>query len=39
MIEKFYATHVKHTLDTTAINVRKPKPRVRATEVAEFGDD
>ena len=39
MIEKFYAAHLKHTLDAAAINVRKPKPRVRATEVAEFGDD
>jgi len=28
MIEKFYATHIKNTLDATAINVRKkPKPR------------
>jgi integrase len=28
MIEKFYATHIKNTLDAAAINVRKkPKPR------------
>jgi len=28
MIQKFYATHIKNTLDTAAINVRKkPKPR------------
>src|SRR5208337_4782316 len=27
MIEKFYAAHLKHTLDAAAINVMKPKPR------------
>lgn len=28
MIEKFYAAHIKNTLDASAINVRKkPKPR------------
>lgn len=27
MIEKFYASHIKNTLDTAAINVRKSKPR------------
>ena len=26
MIEKFYASHIKNTLDASAINVRKPKP-------------
>lgn len=26
MIEKHYAAHIKNTLDTAAINVRKPKP-------------
>ena len=26
MIEKFYASHIKNTLDAAAINVRKPKP-------------
>jgi integrase len=26
MIEKYYASHLKNMLDTTAINVRKPKP-------------
>lgn len=26
MIEKFYAAHIKNTLDAAAINVRKPKP-------------
>jgi hypothetical protein len=27
MIEKFYAAHIKNTLDASAINVRKPKPK------------
>jgi integrase len=27
MIEKYYASHLKNTLDAAAINVRKPKPR------------
>ena len=26
MIEKFYASHIKNTLDASAINVRKAKP-------------
>jgi len=26
MIEKYYASHIKNTLDASAINVRKPKP-------------
>lgn len=26
MIENFYASHIKNTLDASAINVRKPKP-------------
>lgn len=29
MIEKYYASHLANTLDTTAINVRKPKPSRR----------
>ncbi len=29
MIEKFYAAHIKNTLDAAAINVRRPKPSVR----------
>ena len=29
MIEKFYASHIKNTLDAAAINVRKPKPANR----------
>jgi integrase len=33
MIEKYYASHIKNTLDAAAINVRKPKPpkKKRAT--------
>lgn len=30
MIEKYYASHLKNTLDTAAINVRKPKPPKRS---------
>ena len=29
MIEKFYAAHIKNRLDTAAINVRRPKPKIR----------
>jgi integrase len=29
MIETFYASHIKNTLDAAAINVRKPKPTKR----------
>jgi integrase len=29
MIEKFYAAHIKNTLDAAAINVRRPKPATR----------
>jgi len=29
MIEKFYAAHIKNTLDAAAINVRRPKPSQR----------
>lgn len=36
MIEKYYASHLKNTLDTTAINVRKAKP-VRRKPVDEGG--
>lgn len=33
MIEKYYASHIKNTLDASAINVRKPKPaKPRAAE-------
>src|ERR1700720_2929960 len=37
MIERFYAAHIKSTLDATAINVRKPKP-VRAHPQAKRAD-
>jgi integrase len=29
MIEKFYAAHIKNTLDAAAINIRQPKPAAR----------
>jgi len=36
MIEKYYASHLVNTLDTTAINVRKPKPvRKKRPSVAD----
>jgi integrase len=37
MIERFYAAHIKSTLDTTAINVLKlkPQPRRRSTPASE----
>ena len=38
MIEKFYAAHLKHTLDAAAINVRKKRPSRRQVP-AEVGDD
>jgi integrase len=34
MIEKFYASHLKTTLDASAINVRRPKPN-RETQSTE----
>ena len=30
MIETYYASHLKNTLDAAAINVRKPRPEPRA---------
>jgi len=37
MIEKFYAAHIKNTLDAAAINVRRPKSfrQVKPTERIE----
>ncbi len=35
MIEKHYAIHLKNTLDATAINVLKPKPRSKKKKDAE----
>ena len=32
MIETFYASHIKNTLDAAAINVRKPKPAKHASK-------
>ena len=32
MIETFYASHIKNTLDAAAINVRKPKPTKNTSE-------
>ena len=45
MIEKFYAAHIKNTLDAAAINVRRPKPApakkpsARRKVLAEVDDD
>jgi hypothetical protein len=30
MIERFYASHIKNTLDAAAINVRRAKPTSKA---------
>jgi integrase len=38
MIEKFYASHIKNTLDAAAINVRKPKPLKKAKGKAPTKD-
>jgi integrase len=35
MIEKFYAAHIKNTLDAAAINVRRPKPPSRKGAMAK----
>ncbi len=35
MIEKYYASHIKTSLDASAINVRKPKARVKAARSQE----
>lgn len=43
MIEKFYAAHIKSTLDAASINVRRPKPATRKPQLArsafEIDDD
>ena len=43
MIEKFYAAHIKNTLDAAAINVRRPKPaahkRNRSTQQKRKSSD
>jgi hypothetical protein len=38
MIEKYYASHIKNTLDAAAINVRKAKPSVKAPERPDSTD-
>jgi integrase len=37
MIEKFYASHIKNTLDAAAINVRKPKPIKKSAAKSKRG--
>ena len=39
MIERFYAAHIKTTLDAAAINVRKPKPPRRKAKDDAARDD
>jgi integrase len=38
MIEKFYAAHIKNTLDAAAINVRRPRTARRTAKAATDGD-
>ena len=38
MIEKFYAAHIKNTLDAAAINVRRPRTARRTGKAAADGD-
>jgi integrase len=38
MIEKFYAAHIKNTLDAAAINVRRPKPASRKDQKVRQGE-
>ena len=35
MIEQYYASHIKNTLDAAAINVRKPKPLKNKADAAQ----
>ena len=39
MIETFYASHIKNTLDAAAINVRRPKPPKRVKPPTTVEDD
>jgi hypothetical protein len=32
MIEKFYAVHIKHMIDASAVNIRMPRPKGRGTK-------
>jgi len=35
MIEKHYAIHLKNTLDASAINVLKPKPKFKKRKASD----
>jgi hypothetical protein len=37
MIERFYAAHIKSTLDAAAINIRKPRSRPKPSEPTKPG--
>jgi integrase len=39
MIEEFYASHIKNTLDAAAINVRKPKPTKKKAKTTPVDDN
>jgi integrase len=39
MIETFYASHIKNTLDAAAINVRKPKPTKKTDDGSKRNDE
>jgi integrase len=39
MIETFYASHIKNTLDAAAINVRKPKPVKKNKDISKETDE
>jgi integrase len=39
MIEKYYASHLKTTLDASAINVRKSKPKKKTKKPAQLDDE
>ena len=39
MIEKFYAAHIKSTLDAASINVRRPKPAAKRPQPARSAFD
>lgn len=38
MIEKFYAAHIKNTLDAAAINVRKPPKKRKGPSANRSGE-
>lgn len=39
MIEKYYASHIKTSLDAAAINIRKPRPKKQKEEVEKELED